>query len=70
MVEQRWQNNRRRDGCAVLMGIDGWLIMPASEGLPSTLCPCCCRLFADDQAAARRAADFLYPMVEVPSDAG
>jgi hypothetical protein len=65
MVEERWTNNRRSDGCEIMMGVDGWVIMPGSEGLPVARCPCCDKIFPGDDKGLRSAklvADALYPM--------
>jgi hypothetical protein len=59
----RWQNGKRRDGCALVWGIDGWLIMPGDEGLPVAQCPCCSKPFGTAKTA-QLVADFLYPMQE------
>ena len=62
-MEQRWTERKRRDGLAIVEGIDGRLIMPSGERLPVDKCPCCEQGFGTDRAA-RVAADMLYPMQE------
>jgi hypothetical protein len=67
MVEERWTNNRRRDGLEIVVGLDGWLIMPGSEGLPIDKCPCCDKPFVHDDnglRAAKLVADWMYPIEE------
>jgi hypothetical protein len=71
MSEERWTNNRRSDGCEIMMGIDGWVIMPGCEGLPITPCPFCGQRFAGDfdgLRAAKQLADIMYP-IEKPEPA-
>lgn len=66
MQEERWDSKgKRRDGLAIMGGIDGWVIMPKAEGLPVDKCPCCDKPFARDargMRAAQLVADMLYPM--------
>jgi hypothetical protein len=62
MTEERWiEAGRRRDGLAILEGIDGYMIMPYSEGLPVDCCPTCTQRLATKRIA-RTAAEFLFPM--------
>lgn len=56
----RWTDNRRGDGTQVIQGLDGWIIMPADEGSPVSLCPCCDKPFLTDRAA-RLVADRVFP---------
>ena len=65
MTEERWTNNRRSDGCAIVAGISGWVVMPGGEGLPVDKCPCCDKPFpsgSNGLRAAKLVADILYPM--------
>jgi len=62
MVEERWiESGRRRDGLLIIEGIDGYMIMPQSEGLPVDCCPTCSQRLRT-RLIARCAAEFLYPM--------
>jgi hypothetical protein len=65
MIEERWTNNRRSDGCEIMMGVDGWIVVPGGEGLPIERCPCCNELFGKTDKGLRGAklvADQMYPM--------
>lgn len=71
MTEERWIEGKRRDGLAVVAGLDGYVIMPAEGGLPIAHCPCCDKAFplgAKGRRGAKLVADALYPMTE-PDDA-
>lgn len=69
MSTERWSDDgRRRDGLAIVSGIDGWVIMPGTEGLPIDKCPCCDKPFLT-MRDGRLVADWIYPMAEEPSDA-
>jgi hypothetical protein len=60
-MESRWENSLRRDGLKVMKTCENtWLIMPRSEGLPVSECPCCNKPFAT-QKAAILCADVLFP---------
>lgn len=61
--QQRWTENRRSDGLAILPGIDGLVIMPAGERLPLDKCPCCDKPFLTTRAA-QLVADMMYPMAK------
>jgi hypothetical protein len=64
-VEQWTEDNRRRDGLAIVEGIDGLVIMPGDERLPMDRCPCCDKAFRRDATgmrAARLVADMLFPI--------
>jgi hypothetical protein len=45
----------------IIEGIDGYMIMPQSEGLPVDCCPTCSQRLRT-RLIARCAAEFLYPM--------
>lgn len=76
MSGEQWIEGRRRDGLAVVEGIDGWVIMPGFGGgevarLPLDRCPCCDERFQRSDVgfrAARLVADLMYP-VEAARDA-
>ena len=60
-MANRWENSCRIDGLKVMRTPeDRWLIMPRSEGLPVSECPCCNKPFAT-QKAAILCADVLFP---------
>ena len=61
VADARWTDNKRSDGCAIVQGVDSWVIMPADEGLPLALCPCCDKPFATPRSA-RLVADFMFPL--------
>jgi len=62
MTEERWiEAGRRRDGLLIIEGIDGYMIMPQTEGLPLDCCPTCSQRLKT-RLIARCAAEFLYPM--------
>ncbi len=65
--DERWIKGKRRDGLAIVEGLDGLVIMPAPEGLPVDKCPFCDRRFpmtAAGKREARLVADMLYPMTD------
>jgi hypothetical protein len=68
MAELRWIGNKRSDGLAIVIGIEGMVIMPAGERLPVDKCPCCDKPFGSIKAA-RLVADIMFP-IEETSDAG
>ena len=60
-MASRWENSLRSDGLKVMKTCENtWLIMPRSEGLPVSECPCCNKPFAT-QKAAILCADVLFP---------
>jgi hypothetical protein len=62
-MAERWTNSCRIDGLKVMKTPeDRWLIMPRSEGLPVSVCPCCDKPFATAQSA-RLCADVLFPIL-------
>lgn len=67
MSGEQWIGDKRRDGLAIVAGIDGYVIMPASEGLPIYRCPCCDEPFPRNDKGlrgARLVADMLCPIRE------
>jgi hypothetical protein len=60
--QERWTNHKRSDGCQIVIGLDGYLIMPNSEGLPVDRCPCCKKPF-ENEGEARVVADYVFEMV-------
>ena len=64
--EERWIKNRRVDGLTIMVGIEGYVIIPG-RGLSIDRCPCCDQEFPTNEfglRAARLAADMLYPMAK------
>jgi hypothetical protein len=65
MDEARWQGNKRSDGLKVVTGVDGYVIMPAGDGLMIDKCPCCDEFFPRNDKGfrgARLVADMIYPL--------
>jgi hypothetical protein len=52
---------RRSDGLEVILGIDGWIIMPGDEGPPIDRCPCCGKALLSP-LAAQIVADTMLPI--------
>jgi hypothetical protein len=61
-----WTNARRDDGLLVVRSVDveEWIILPHSEALPVSACPCCQKPFSSLQAA-QHTADIMFPKVPV-----
>ena len=71
-VEQWIADDRRRDGLAIVEGIDGLVIIPTDKRLPMDRCPCCDKAFPRDDKgmrAARLVADMMFPIAGEKRDA-
>lgn len=67
MSAERWIEGKRRDGLAVVEGVEGYVIIPHGARLPVDRCPCCDKGFPRNGMgfrAARLVADMLFPMTE------
>jgi len=63
-TNERWTTaDRRCDGLVIASGSDGFIILPRSDGLAISECPCCDRRF-DTVRQASMAADMLFPMTK------
>jgi len=62
MSDADWIANLRRDGLAIKAdGTGNWIVQPADDRAPISICPCCDKPFATPRAA-RLVADAVYPM--------
>jgi hypothetical protein len=64
----KWTNARRDDGLLVIRSVDAkeFIILPHSEGLPVSACPCCQKPF-ETLRTAQRTADIMFPLNEEES---
>ena len=61
---QRWTTaDRRSDGLVIMPGVEGFVILPRSDGLAIDACPCCDRPFTTVHQASM-CADMIYPMLK------
>jgi hypothetical protein len=57
----RWIEGKRSDGLVIAEGVDGFVILPKSDGLALDRCPCCDKPFRN-MRAAQLVADAVYAM--------
>ena len=66
--DERWIKGKRRDGLAIVEGLDGAGYHAGAEGLPVDKCPFCDRRFPMTASRQARGAagqlDMLYPMTD------
>jgi hypothetical protein len=59
---ERWTDEgRRSDGLAIVPGVEGFVILPKTDGLALDRCPCCDKPFRT-MRSAQLAADQVYAM--------
>ena len=67
-MDERWSDDGKRcDGLAIIAGLDGYVIKPASGVWMLERCPCCGEAFPFGDkglSGARAVADMLYPIRE------
>jgi hypothetical protein len=56
-----WNGTRRCDGVQLVIGLDGWIIIPADERPAIDTCPCCDKRLMT-QHAAQAVADAMLPV--------
>ena len=61
MATGRWIEGKRIDGLAVVEGGEGYVILPKSDGLAMSECPCCGTALRTMQRA-QLVADHVYAM--------
>jgi len=67
-MDERWSDDgKRADGLRIIAALEGYVIMPAHEGLPLDRCPCCDKAFPIGERGlrgARLVADMIYRFPE------